>query len=165
MLAGSRWVECWRRLSLMLVRQRRRPSAVGDLPGLTPVSLAATLTSYISKKGNVVAVLTGEIVPGDMDQLQQIIRSPMLKEELSQLSASTLQAETSWRGAKLAEAIRFAKMTSVVPNGSAYASTCLIAFAAGADKFTSCELSLGCPPGPGRGSWSCDASAILGRTG
>jgi NRAMP (natural resistance-associated macrophage protein)-like metal ion transporter len=28
-----------------------------------------------------------------------------------------------------------------------------------------CELSLGCPPGPGRGSWSCDASAILGRTG
>jgi hypothetical protein len=29
----------------------------------------------------------------------------------------------------------------------------------------SCELSLGCPPGPGRGSWSCDASAILGRTG
>ena len=30
---------------------------------------------------------------------------------------------------------------------------------------TSCELSLGCPPGPGRGSWSCDASAILGRTG
>jgi hypothetical protein len=30
---------------------------------------------------------------------------------------------------------------------------------------TSCELSLGCPSGPGRGSWSCDASAILGRTG
>jgi hypothetical protein len=28
-----------------------------------------------------------------------------------------------------------------------------------------CELSLGCPPGPGRGSWSCEASAILGRTG
>jgi hypothetical protein len=28
-----------------------------------------------------------------------------------------------------------------------------------------CKLSLGCPPGPGRGSWSCDASAILGRTG
>ena len=27
---------------------------------------------------------------------------------------------------------------------------------------TSCELSLGCPPGPGRGSWSCDASASSG---
>jgi hypothetical protein len=25
--------------------------------------------------------------------------------------------------------------------------------------------SLGCPPGPDRGSWSCDVSAILGRTG
>ena len=30
---------------------------------------------------------------------------------------------------------------------------------------TSCELSVGCPSGPGRGSWSCDASAILRRTG
>jgi hypothetical protein len=29
----------------------------------------------------------------------------------------------------------------------------------------SCELSLGCPSGPDRGSWSCEASAILGRTG
>jgi hypothetical protein len=28
-----------------------------------------------------------------------------------------------------------------------------------------CELSLGCPPGPDRGSWSCEASAIIGRTG
>ena len=27
---------------------------------------------------------------------------------------------------------------------------------------TSCELSLGCPPGPGRGNWSCDASASSG---
>jgi hypothetical protein len=33
------------------------------------------------------------------------------------------------------------------------------------DLFASCELSLGCPSGPGRGSWSCDASAILRRTG
>jgi PAS domain S-box-containing protein len=32
-------------------------------------------------------------------------------------------------------------------------------------RWLGCELSLGCPPGPGRGSWSCDASAILGRTG
>jgi hypothetical protein len=31
--------------------------------------------------------------------------------------------------------------------------------------FPSCELSVGCPSGPGRGSWSCEASAILGRTG
>jgi hypothetical protein len=28
----------------------------------------------------------------------------------------------------------------------------------------SCELSLGCPPGSDRGSWSCEASAILGGT-
>jgi Transposase len=35
----------------------------------------------------------------------------------------------------------------------------------GHNQLPSCELSLGCPPGPDRGSWSCEASAILGRTG
>jgi uncharacterized protein (TIGR02217 family) len=29
----------------------------------------------------------------------------------------------------------------------------------------SCELSLGCPSGPERGSWSCEASASSRRTG
>ena len=29
----------------------------------------------------------------------------------------------------------------------------------------SCELSIGCPSGPERGSWSCEASAIPRRTG
>src|SRR5438552_2032431 len=29
---------------------------------------------------------------------------------------------------------------------------------------SSCELSLGCPSGPDRGSWGCEASAILVRT-
>ncbi len=40
----------------------------------------------------------------------------------------------------------------------------MVARAKGAQR-SSCELSLGCPPGPDRGSWSCEASAILGRTG
>jgi hypothetical protein len=36
---------------------------------------------------------------------------------------------------------------------------------AGDPGLSRCELSLGCPSGPGRGSRSCEASAILGRTG
>ena len=46
-------------------------------------------------------------------------------------------------GAKLADAIRYAKIASVVPNGATCASACFVAFAAGADKFASYSASIG----------------------
>jgi hypothetical protein len=46
-------------------------------------------------------------------------------------------------GAKLADAIRFARMASVVPRGATCASACFLAFAAGAEKFASSSASIG----------------------
>ncbi len=46
-------------------------------------------------------------------------------------------------GVKLADAIRFAKIASVVPNGSTCTSACFVAFAAGAEKFASYSASVG----------------------
>jgi hypothetical protein len=106
-------------------------------------SKSATLTSYISKEGKVVVILNGEIAPGDTDQLQQITKTAndsgkiVSGIRLNSLGGNLLE------GAKLADAIRFAKIASVVPNGSTCASACFLAFAAGADKFASYSASIG----------------------
>jgi membrane-bound ClpP family serine protease len=81
-------------------------------------SVSATLTSYVSKEGKVVVILNGEIAPGDTDQLEQIIKTAndsgkiVSGIRLNSLGGNLLE------GAKLADAIRFAKIASIVPNGS-----------------------------------------------
>jgi hypothetical protein len=115
----------------------------GLFVGFTPPSTAATLTSYVSKEGKVVVILTGEIAPGDTDRLQQIIKTA----NDSGKTVSGVRLNSSGgnllEGVKLADAIRFAKIASVVPKGSTCASACFIAFAAGAEKFASYGASVG----------------------
>jgi len=104
---------------------------------------AATLTSYTSKEGKVVVILAGEIALGDTEQLQRIIKSA---NDLGKIVSAVRLNSTGGNlleGVKLAGAIRFGKIASVVPNGSTCASACFIAFAAGADKYASYGASIG----------------------
>lgn len=50
---------------------------------------------------------------------------------------------TLLEGVKLAEIIRYAKMATIVANGSQCASACFVAFAAGAEKFVSYTATVG----------------------
>ena len=111
--------------------------------GLTPPSTAATLTSDVSKEGKVVVILTGEIAPGDTDRLQQIIKTANDSGKIVSGIRLNSSGGNLLEGVKLADAIRFAKIASVVPKGSTCASACFIAFAAGAEKFASYGASVG----------------------
>jgi len=115
----------------------------GLFVGFTPPSTAATLTSYVSKEGKVIVILTGEIAPGDTNQLQRIIKTANDPGKVVSGIRLNSPGGNLLEGVKLADAIRFAKIASVVPNGSTCASACFIAFAAGADKFASYGASIG----------------------
>jgi hypothetical protein len=106
-------------------------------------SISATLTSYISKVGKVVVILNGEIAPEDTDPLQQIIKTTNDSGKIvSGIRLNSFGGNLP-EGAKLADKIRFAKIASVVPNGSTCASACFVAFAASADKYVSYSASIG----------------------
>lgn len=109
----------------------------------TSPSTAANLTTYVSKEGKVVAVLTGEITPGDTDQFQRIIKTANDSGKVVSGIRLNSPGGNLLEGMKLADAIRFAKIASVVPNGSTCTSACFIAFAAGAEKFVSYNASVG----------------------
>src|SRR2546430_4694111 len=104
---------------------------------------SATLTSYISKEGKVIVILNGEIAPGDTDHLQQIIRTANDSGKIVSGIRLNSPGGNLLESAKLADAIRFAKIASVVPNGATCASACFVAFAAGAEKFASYSASIG----------------------
>ena len=77
-----------------------------------------------------IVVLNGEIALVDAGQLQQIIKGANDSGKIvSGIRFSSL-GENLLEGAKLADAIRFVKIASVVPNGATCASACFVAFAA-----------------------------------
>jgi hypothetical protein len=104
---------------------------------------SATVTSYITKEGKVVVVLNGEIVLGDTDQFQQIVRTANNTGRIVSGIRLNSPGGNLLEGVKLADAVRFAKIATVVPNGSTCASACFVAFAAGAEKFASYSASVG----------------------
>ena len=108
-----------------------------------PSSISATLTTYTSKEGKVFVVLNGNIAAGDSDQLQQLLKGANdYGENVSGICLNS-NGGNLLEGVKLAIAIRFAKIASVVPKGSTCASACFLAFAAGAHKFASYSASVG----------------------
>jgi hypothetical protein len=100
-------------------------------------------TSYVSKEGKVIVILNGEIATGDADHLQQIIKTANDSGKIVSGIRLNSPGGNLLEGVKLADAIRFAKIASVVPNGSTCTSACFVAFAAGADKFASYSASIG----------------------
>lgn len=104
---------------------------------------AATLTSYTSKEGKEIIILNGEIAAGDAEQLQNLTKTANAAGRLVSGVRLNSPGGNLLEGVKLAEAIRFGKIASVVPNGASCASACFIAFAAGAEKFASYSANVG----------------------
>ncbi len=104
---------------------------------------AASITSTLSKENKTIVLLNGEIAEGDADRLKAIIKSandfgrPISGMRLNSPGGSLLE------GTKLAELINYAKIATVVANGTKCASACFLAFAAGSQKFVSYTASIG----------------------
>ena len=125
------------------MRLSRISLAAGLFISFTLPSTSATLTSYVSKEGKVVVILNGEITMGDTAQFQQLIKTANDSGKIVSGIRLNSPGGNLLEGAKLADAIRFAKIASVVPKGSTCASACFVAFAAGAEKFVSYSASVG----------------------
>ncbi|MEJ0096312.1 MAG: ATP-dependent Clp protease proteolytic subunit [Methylocella sp.] len=117
--------------------------AAGVFAAVSVPAAAATLTSYVSKEGKVIVILNGEIASGDADQLTQLTKSANDSGKIVSGIRLNSPGGNLLEGVKLSELIRFAKIATVVPNGSTCASACFVAFAAGADKFASYSASVG----------------------
>ncbi len=117
--------------------------AAGFLASVTPPSISATLTSDVSDEGKVIIILNGDIAPGDADQLHRLIEVANNSGRIVSGIRLNSPGGNFSEGVKLAEGIRFAKIASVIPNGSTCVSACFIGFAAGAEKFASYSASVG----------------------
>jgi hypothetical protein len=104
---------------------------------------AATLTSTASKEGKTIISLKGELSEGDSDALKSIIKSANdVGRFVSGLRLNSPGGLVS-EGVKLADVVRYAKISTVVANGATCASACFIVFAAGLEKFASYNANIG----------------------
>ena len=104
---------------------------------------AASVTSTVSKEGNIVVSITGEITEGDAEALKLIIKSANDNDRLVSGVRLNSPGGSLLEGVKLADIIRYGKIATVVANGAQCASACFLAFAAGAPKFASYSASVG----------------------
>lgn len=104
---------------------------------------SATIGQFASKEGRVVVTLTGEIVDGDAVRLASAIKTA--NDAGRMVSGVRLSSPGGMlvEGAKLAELIQYAKVATVVVNGTMCASACFIAFAAGSERFASYSAQIG----------------------
>ena len=108
-----------------------------------PMSYAATLSSYTSKEGKQIILLNGEIAPGDLDQLQSLIKEANSAGRLVSGIRLNSPGGALLEAVKLADVIRYGKIATVVPNGQTCASACFVIFAAGGEKYASYSASVG----------------------
>src|SRR5438552_11981569 len=107
------------------------------------IASAASLTTSKSKSGSFIVTLSGEISLGDSDLLKVRIR----KANDSGVTVSLIRLDSPGgsllEGVKLADMIRFGKITTAVVGTSKCASACFIVFSAGVEKFADYAASIG----------------------
>jgi hypothetical protein len=111
--------------------------------GVVSPAFAAKITSTTTKEGKVIIALNGEITEGDAETLKAQIKTANDASRLVSGIRFNSPGGILLEGVKLAEIIRYAKMATIVANGSQCASACFVAFAAGAEKFASFTASVG----------------------
>jgi hypothetical protein len=99
--------------------------------GISTPACCAAIKSVAGKRGSIIIQVSGGTVPGDGEAfiaaLQKAAATGKLIESVQLNSAGGNLGE----GAKLATAIKLAKLPTVVPSGAVCASACFLAFEAG----------------------------------
>lgn len=104
---------------------------------------AATLTTASSKDGKVIVTLDGEITEGDFDALKAIIKTANNGSRIVALIRLNSPGGGILEGVKIADMIRFGKISTSVIGTSTCASACFIIFAAGNEKYANYTASIG----------------------
>jgi hypothetical protein len=106
-------------------------------------SYSATLSSSVSAEGKVVIKLSGEISAGDSQALTRLIKQANDAGRVVSGIRLSSPGGSVGEGAALADVVRFARIATVVANGSTCASACFLVFAAGLEKYVSRSAQVG----------------------
>jgi hypothetical protein len=104
---------------------------------------AANWKSSTTKDGRIVVSISGEITEGDTEAFKSAVKAAndagklVTSLRLNSIGGNLLE------GAKLSEAVRFAKVATNVGQGATCASACFLIFAAGETKFANYTAQIG----------------------
>jgi len=135
--------------------------------GIGAPAFAASIKGIPGKRGSVIIQVSGMIGLGDGEALIGALK----KAEAAGKPIESVQLNSSGgnlgEGAKLATAIKLAKLSTVVPSGAVCASACFLAFAAGEQKFAGEGALIGVHKAAEKGGvetkQSSAATALMGQ--
>jgi hypothetical protein len=104
---------------------------------------SAEIKSAVGKNGQVVVAIVGEIVPGDADSFAAAVKQANEAGKLVANVRLNSEGGNLLEGVKLADAIRYGKISTNVGKSATCASACFLAFAAGNTKFASYGAQIG----------------------
>lgn len=111
--------------------------------GAATAAEAAIVKSSVNKEGRIIVSITGEIVPGDSDQLRAIIKSANDAGKIVSSMRLNSVGGNLVEGATLADTVKFAKIATNVGQDATCASACFLIFAAGDRKFANYTARVG----------------------
>jgi hypothetical protein len=122
-----------------------RTSMLGLLGAATVVTsaVAAELTSVTLKDDVTVIALSGDVVQGDTDAAEALIKAANDSGRLISVVRLDSPGGSLAEAVKFADLVRRAKLPTLVAAGSRCTSACFIVFAAGVEKFASYDAAIG----------------------
>jgi hypothetical protein len=109
----------------------------------TSNALSAEIKSLAGKDGRVVILITGEITPGDADNFKSAIKQANDAGKFVPNVRLNSDGGNLLEGVKLADAVRFGKISTNVGKNATCASACFLVFAAGTTKYASYGAQIG----------------------
>jgi hypothetical protein len=104
---------------------------------------SAEIKGIPAKSGNVVVTITGDITPGDADTLTAIVKQANGVGKLVANVRLNSDGGNLLEGVKLADVVRFGKISTNVGKSATCASACFLVFAAGQTKYASYGAQIG----------------------
>jgi hypothetical protein len=122
-----------------------RTSMLGLLGAAVVVTtaVAAELTSVTLKDDATVIALSGDVVQGDTDAAEALIKAANDSGRLISVVRLDSPGGSLAEAVKFADLVRRAKLPTLVAAGSRCTSACFIVFAAGVEKFASYDAAIG----------------------
>jgi hypothetical protein len=121
-------------------------AAAWGIVGLTfsaQYAKAAEIKAVPVKDGRILIEVTGEILSGDSDKFSQTVKQANDAGKFVANLRLNSEGGSLLEGVKLAEAVRFGKMSTNVGKRAVCASACFLVFAAGSTKFASYGAQIG----------------------
>jgi hypothetical protein len=117
--------------------------ALGMLALPAGSATSAEIKSLAAKDGRVVILITGEITPGDADNFSGAIKQANDAGKFVANVRLNSDGGNLLEGVKLADAVRFGKISTNVGKNATCASACFLVFAAGSTKYVSYGAQIG----------------------